>query len=137
MSGSNSGGSVTGTTAGGSVSGSNSGGGVAGHAISVDEMPGHSHPHRIASGNGGGTQHAMRTLWGGSATSTDTSNIGNTGGGQAHNHGFTNPSWSGSFTGTSHGHPFTNPSWSGSGSFSGTAMDFAVQYIDIILCSKN
>jgi hypothetical protein len=32
---------------------------------------------------------------------------------------------------------FTNPTWSGSASFSGTALDFAVQYIDIILCSKN
>ena len=119
------------------MSGSNSGGGVQGHAISVEEMPGHSHAHRVGSGNGGGTQPAMRTLWAGSSTSTDTSNIGNTGGGQEHGHGFTNPSWSGSFTGDSHGHSFNNPSWSGSGSFSGSAMDFAVQYIDIILCSKN
>ena len=35
--------------------------------------------------------------------------------------------------GGSHTHPFTV----GSGSFVGTAQDFAVQYVDVIICSKN
>jgi hypothetical protein len=38
-----------------------------------------------------------------------------------------------------HTHSFTNPSWSGSmsASFSGTAMDFAVQYVDVIIATKD
>jgi len=32
-----------------------------------------------------------------------------------------------------HSHPFT----AGSGSFSGSAQDFAVQYVDVIICSKD
>jgi hypothetical protein len=44
-------------------------------------------------------------------------NTGTQGGGGSHTHGFTNPNWSGTFT--------------------GTALDFAVQYVDIIIASKN
>jgi hypothetical protein len=36
-----------------------------------------------------------------------------------------------------HSHTFTNPSWSGSASFSGASMDFAVEYVDLIIASRN
>jgi hypothetical protein len=60
-----------------------------------------------------------------------------TGGSGSHGHGFTNPSWSGSISLNAHSHTFTNPSWSGSASFSGASMDFAVQYVDLIIASKD
>ena len=121
--------SVSGSNTGGgvSVSGSNTGGSVSDHTLTIAQIPSHSHgvpdgEQNIGSGGGSfdqGDRAPIRYI------STQL-----TGGGGAHNHGFTNPSWSGSAA-------FTNPSWSGSGSFTGTAMDFAVQYIDVILCSKN
>lgn len=47
-------------------------------------------------------------------TSTDSGNTGSTGGGGSHNHSF-----------------------SGSGSFSGTAINLAVQYVDVIIATKD
>ena len=159
VSGSNSGGSVANTTATGSVSGSNSGGSVSGSVsgsnsggsvsnttLIESQIPSHAH--------GGVPNRADRRTTGDQVTdgavkyvfATDISTA-NTGGNGAHNHGFNNPSWSGSWSqGT-----FTNPSWSGSisinahnhsltqptwsGSFSGSSMDFDIQYIDLLLCS--
>jgi hypothetical protein len=50
----------------------------------------------------------------------------NTGSGSSHNHGVTGVS----FTGTSHNH-------TASSSFTGTAINLAVQYVDAIICTKN
>jgi hypothetical protein len=97
-------------TPSGSVSGTNSGGSVAAHALTVEEMPHHSHgTHHHPNGPGTLTGTGLQMTGGGGTDGT--------GGGQAHSHGFTNPSWTGSFT--------------------GIAMDFAVQYIDVIICTKN
>jgi hypothetical protein len=126
VSGSNSGGAVANQTAGGSVSGTNSSGSVSAHTLSTDQIPSHSH--------GGG---ASPTFGGNGPSGAVVGNTGAAGGGGSHTHSFTNPTWSGTFTGTSHGHTFTNPTWSGSASFTGTALDFAVQYVDLIIASKN
>jgi len=153
VSGSNSGGSVTGSVSGsnsggsvtGSVSGSNSGGSVSNTTLTESQIP--SHTHTINNGtlvrrNVPGANFASGGA--GYGEPNDLSNT-STGGGGAHSHGFTNPTWSGSWTQG----VFTNPSWSGSwtqgvftnpswsGSFSGSAMDFAVQYVDLIIASKN
>jgi hypothetical protein len=132
VSGSNSGGSVT-----GSVSGSNSGGGVNETTLSTSQIPSHNHNLQVITSApqgslpGGAPDYPLSYGNNGSFDSTLSHPIQNTGGGGSHGHGFNNPSWSGSWSqGT-----FTNPSWSGSGSFTGTAMDFAVQYIDMIICS--
>lgn len=89
-----------------------SGGAVQGHAISTNEMPSHSH---AASGNGyvitGGGPFAAGSGSGNFNYITDTNN---TGGGQAHTHNFTQPT----------------------ASFSGTSINLAVQYLDIIIASK-
>jgi hypothetical protein len=95
------------------VSGSNSGGSVSSHTLSTSEIPSHTHTHlrKGAAGN---------NVTGGPSPINDgllTDNTGATGGGGAHSHGFTNPSWS--------------------GTFSGSALDFAVQYVDLIIASKN
>ncbi len=102
----------TSRTPSGSVSGSNSGGSVSNTTLSTAQIPNHNHTISAynltnapySGGYGGGNSGLL-----GSYTSTSS------GGDGAHNHGFTNPSWSGSFT--------------------GSAMNFAVQYIDMILCS--
>lgn len=100
----------------GSVSGSNSGGSVGNTTLSTAQIPSHSHPIPVGgvSAPSGGLQGQVGSL------QTFT---GNAGGDGAHNHPFSVPSWSGTF--------------SGSGSFTGTAQDFAVQYVDIIIASKD
>jgi hypothetical protein len=99
----------TSRTPSGSVSGTNSGGSVSAHTLTVSEMPSHSHGiHHHPGGAGTLTGTGLQMTSGGGTDST--------GGSQAHSHGFTNPSWTGSFT--------------------GSAMDFAVQYIDVIICTK-
>ena len=134
VSGSNSGGSVT-----GSVSGSNSGGSVNNTTLSTSEIPSHTHNLQVLTTDPGGSlpggapDYPLSYGNNGTFNSTLSHPIQNTGGGGSHGHGFNNPSWSGSWSqGT-----FTNPSWSGSGSFSGTALDFAVQYVDLIIAAKD
>ena len=104
-------------TTGGSVSGSNSGGSVSNTTLSEAQMPYHQHGTFF---NGADDTNPPRnignmTVWADNAPFSATAYSDYRGSSNAHGHGFTNPSWSGSFT--------------------GTAMDFAVQYIDIILCS--
>ena len=106
----------TSRTPGGSVSGSNSGGSVNNTTLGLNEIPSHNHDGdgfetcRVRGSFGGGYQFGQPA--GSTFFATYTNSRGGSG---SHGHGFNNPSWSGSFT--------------------GTAMDFAVQYIDIILCS--
>ena len=128
VSGSNSGGSVT-----GSVSGSNSGGSVNNTTLSTSEIPSHTHSVYDSftfSGAAGGTRYLGDSN---GSSSLGTPSSGSAGGGGSHGHGFNNPSWSGSVSIDAHNHSFTNPTWSGS--FSGTAINFAVEYVDMILCS--
>lgn len=137
VSGSNSGGSVANTTVTGSVSGSNSGGSVSNTTLTTDQIP--SHLHSSTSGqflldNGGGGSQGFA---GGGTIVGLSPNTTSTGGGNSHGHGFTNPTWSGSVSLNAHNHSFTNPTWSGSASFSGTSMDFDVQFVDLIIASKD
>ena len=150
--------SVGNTTAGGNVSIANAstGGTVNSHTLSTNEMP--SHNHQILGygqrnqwrGSGCGAQGVGnygcgRAQYNGGATNS-------TGGNGGHSHGFTGGSHShnGSLSGTAHNH---NASFTGSahnhnasGSFSGSAhnhsisvgnLDMAVQYVDVIIATKN
>jgi hypothetical protein len=100
--------------------------------LSTPTIPSHSHP--ITSGPGGG----------GVAVSGSTANPGptargttdSTGGGGAHTHPGTggqhaHPA-SGSFTGSQHAHPVSAPA-----TFSGSAINLAVRYLDVITATKN
>jgi hypothetical protein len=88
-----------------------SGGTVGNTTLSTPQIPSHSHPQ--------GCVNSTNAVPAGPATGAITNGVqtdtGAAGGGGAHSH------------------PFSV----GSASFSGSAMDFAVQYVDIIICSKN
>jgi hypothetical protein len=127
------------TTQGGSVSVSlASGGSVSAMTLSTSQIPSHNHdPISVYEGNapttGGGTLYYSRR----SDLPYMPLGTAQTGGSGSHDHGFTNPSYSGSFTGSSHNHTQNAHNHTASSSFSGTAINLAVQYIDVIICSKN
>jgi hypothetical protein len=113
-----------------SVSGSNSGGSVSNTTLSTTEMP--SHTHKVTE-SGGSLQPGSSFVY-----FYDTHSDG--GGGYFQAASFSQTKRAGSAAAGSsgaHGHGFTNPSWSGSASFSGSSMDFAVQYVDLIIASRN
>lgn len=63
-----------------------------------------------------------------------TGSTGNTGGNGGHTH---NVSGSGSFSGSASNHSHNvSASVSGTATFSGTSIDLAVKYVDVILCTK-
>ena len=156
--------SVGNTTAGGNVtiSSVSTSGSVNSHTLSTNEMPSHAHQtYRTGSNSNlsGGTAVAV-----GANTGQGGNRIGPyygaqvfdwplaQGGGGGHSHGFTGSSHShnGSLSGTAHNH---NASFSGSAhnhnanaSFSGSAhnhsisinnLDMQVQYLDVIIASKD
>ena len=96
-------------------SGSNSGGSVSNHTLSEAQMPSHQHATYF---NGADDTNPPRdignmTVWADNAPFSAYAYSDYRGSSNAHAHGFTNPT------------------------FTGTAMDFAVQYIDVIIASKN
>ncbi len=96
-----------------------SGGSVGNTTLTTPEIPSHTH--------GGGVSFSPGTRL---ITGPDTPNPAYTAPGQAAvNAASTGPAGGGG----AHSHPFSV----GSASFSGTALDFAVQYVDLIICSKN
>jgi hypothetical protein len=137
--------SINNTTAGGSVSVSlASGGSVSYYTLSTSEIP--SHTHNVTAWEGVTDSGSQRLFYSRNSDLTYMPLTAEaTGGGGSHNHAFTNPSYSGSFSGSAHNHTASSSSsFSGnsvtptaSSSFSGTAINLAVQYIDIIMCSKN
>ena len=143
--------SVANTTAGGnlSISSVSTGGNVNSHTLSTNEMPSHNHRTYLVGSNNNSQ---------GSTPTTPTSNVntgGNArgpyysktissfplsdGGGGGHSHGFSGSSHShnGTLSGTAHNH---NASFSGSAhnhSITVTNLDMAVQYLDVIIASKD
>lgn len=123
------------TTATGSIT--VSGGTVAATTLATTQIPSHSHtiPANALSSlypTWGATQTAGYGLYSVILIKNTTSGLSTDaqGGGTSHTHTFTAPS--GSFTGTAHSHTV-----SVSSSFTGTAMDFAVQYVDVIIAVKD
>jgi hypothetical protein len=106
-------------TPAGSVSGTNSGGGVSDSGMTTGQLASHAHTEQLMSSTA--TMTATGTRIGGSGSGatnrTATSPTQASGSGEAHGHGFTQPSWSGTFT--------------------GNALDFAVQYVDVIIATKD
>jgi len=118
-------GTVANTTAGGSVSVSLSvGGSVSATTLSTAQIPSHTHTVTLYN-NDGGDYAPIGVAKTGYASSAGTQATGAAGSGGSHTHSFTNPSYSGGFSGTAHNHTFT-----------GTAINLAVKYVDIIIATK-
>ena len=152
--------SVGNTTAGGNVSISSvsTSGNVNSHTLSTSEMPSHTHNHKTTGSRnqwrnaGEGVQASWLNYQNNARAGSSGGATGSAGGGGGHSHGFSGSSHShnGSLSGTAHNH---NASFSGSahnhnasGSFSGSAhnhsisvgnVNMAVQYVDVIIASKN
>ena len=150
--------SIGNTAAGGNVSIGNTstGGNVNSHTLSVNQIPAHSHTNNYlinssrARTNAGGLRGMNQGN--GRVAGNGSWNTSNTGGNGGHSHGFSGSSHNhnASFSGSNHNH---NASFSGSAhshnanaSFSGSAhnhsisvgnLDMAVQYVDVIIASKN
>lgn len=158
--------SIANATQGGSVSVTlASGGSVSGLTLATSQMPSHSHSWAAFTAWCGSGPHARVFSANNNEAgySGDYVSVGSAGGDGSHSHGFTNPSYSGSFTGSAHNHTATSTftgsahnhtatstftgsshnhtqdahNHTASSSFSGTAINLAVQYIDVIICSKN
>ena len=104
-------------TPGGTLSGTNISGAVTATTLLQGEIPSHLHGitgQQIAiSFNSGGSEMSV----GGANSNLTRNSNSNTPAGGSHTHGFTQPTWSGNFV--------------------GAAMDFAVQYVDVIFASKD
>jgi hypothetical protein len=129
------------TTAGGSVTITAVAGSAGATTLSTPQMPSHTHtiPGNIV--NGGGTGGVPK---GAPATTTATSTTDATGGGGSHTHPFSFSSGSGSFTGTAHSHTQdahnhtqNAHNHTASSTFTGNAINLAVQYIDVIRATKD
>jgi len=121
------------TTAGGSVSTSVSGS-VSGTTLSTGEMP--SHAHSISNMSTAGVPNgAFNTAW----VAAGTYGTNAEGGSGSHSHGWSG-SGSSSFTGTAHTHTQNSHNHTQDAhnhSFTGTAINLAVQYVDVIVATKD
>ena len=146
--------SVANTTAGGNVSISSvsTSGNVNSHTLSTNEMPAHAHRtyfgpdnnvNPVNQGNVAGVNRVNinngGNAWGPFYSKTVQYFPLQEGGGGGHSHGFSGSSHShnGSLSGTAHNH---NASFSGSAhnhNVSVSNLDMAVQYIDVIVASKD
>jgi hypothetical protein len=104
--------------------------------LTTPQIPSHTHPYTSSNGSasGGGDGGAGR----------DAAVTGATGGGGSHTHPFSFSSGSGTFTGNavtalqnSHNHTQDSHNHTASSSFTGNAINLAVQYIDVIRATKD
>ena len=121
---------VANTTATGTLSG----GSVGNTTLTTSQMPSHTHTM-----NNVGSCGESYGSFGQGVPNAATATTNATGGGGSHNHSFTAPT----FSGTAHNHTLSgSPTISGapsvtSATFSGSAINLAVQYVDVIIATKN
>ena len=126
-------GTIANTTATGSISTSTSvslsaSGSVSATTLAESQIP--SHVHSVPGNTSNSSGSPFRILSNTNSVTNVTNNTNATGGSGSHTHGFTDPSYSASssssFTGTAHNHTFT-----------GTAINLAVKYLDVITATKD
>ena len=96
-----------------------SGGSVGAYTLATTDIPSHTHSGGLSFGNSAQYAQTNNNL-------PQSTNTGSTGGGGSHSHSFSAPTGS-----------FTFSSGTASSSFTGTAINLAVQYIDVIVCTKD
>ena len=147
---------VANTSAGGNltIDSATTGGTVDSHTLSTNEIP--SHTHDLTRNLSGYNQHSRVAQYPGWFLSNNQkgywdNTTGNyrensflartqaTGGGGGHSHGFTGGSHNhnGSLSGTAHTHNATFTGTAHNHSISVTNLDMAVQYLDVIIASKD
>jgi hypothetical protein len=123
-------------SAGGSVSLS-VGGSVGSTTLALSQIPSHNHATGTPNGCNSGTYGNYSYVTGYPCTlNAGGAVVFPNGGGGSHTHSFSNPSYSFSnpsysFGGTAHTHTIASQT------FTGSAINLAVQYIDVIICTKN
>jgi hypothetical protein len=125
------------------ATGSLSGGAVGSTTLSLSQIPSHNHSYNRGTtdqdGFPPGTVGNYSIQVSGQTAPTSPTGVAAEGGGGSHNHSFTQPT----FSGTAHNHSLTgSPTISGapsvtSSTFSGNAINLAVQYVDLIIASKD
>ena len=105
-----------------------SGGSVGATTLSTSQIPSHAHDYttRTIAGEPSTNSNISRAYTNSTPQTYSAPSIGSTGGGASHDHSFTAPSGS-----------FTFSSGTASSSFTGTAINLAVQYVDAIIATKN
>jgi hypothetical protein len=155
------GGSVGQQAGGGTIGNTAAGGSVGNHTLQQSQIASHTHQINIyPTGPGAdpvGPSIEANNI-GGPASTVNTASRGGDGAhnhpfsGDQHNHPFTGAQHNHPFSGSPHNHPFTgaqhNHPFSGSPHnhtftgaqhnhpFTGTSQDFAVAYVDVIICAK-
>lgn len=120
-------GTVANGTAGGTVANGTAGGTVANTTLSTSMSASHTHTYTLRFGTyTGGGYPGFDGSGDRLVDAAATTGASDGGGGGAHGHGFTGAAHNHGFTGAAHGHGFT-----------GTAIDLAVQYVDVIICTKD
>jgi len=113
--------------------------------LSTPQIPSHSHPISAISPASEASPRTGLTYANLNDANPASTNTGNAGGGGSHSHPgsggqHAHPA-SGTFTGTQHSHPFSGGQHahpvSAPASFSGTAINLAVKYVDVIRASKD
>ena len=106
------------------------------HTLTQSEMPSHNHEFQngfFAENNGNrfsGVQGSNNGNDNDNRAFTRGDNTNNAGSTNSHSHGLSQSSHNHGLSQSDHSHGI-------SASFSGNAMDFAVQYVDVIICSRN
>jgi hypothetical protein len=125
------------TTAGGSVSINTSGLSAGATTLTTAQMPSHKHDlNKYYRANIFYPVDYGSIANGESTSAVNSDAIANTGGGGSHSHSISG-SATGTFTGTAHSHTQDAHNHTASSSFTGTAINLAVSYVDLIIASKN
>ena len=98
--------------------------------LTLAQIPAHGHSYQI-----NGLSSRTPGSDGLVVQSTDVPNTGQAGSSQSHNHAETNPNHPHPVTNPNHPHGVTDPQHNHT--FTGTAQDFAVLYVDVIFASKD
>jgi trimeric autotransporter adhesin len=130
------------TTAGGSVTITAVAGSAGATTLSTPQIP--SHSHGVPSGGNAGSVDRGYQFKSGGGTNQAAQTTDAAGGGGSHTHPFSFSSGSGSFTGTAHSHTQdahnhtqNAHNHTASSTFTGNAINLAVQYIDVIRATKD
>jgi hypothetical protein len=125
------------TTAGGSLSINTSGLSAGATTLTTAQMPSHKHDlNKYYRANIFYPVDYGSIANGESTSAVNSDAIANTGGGGSHSHSISG-SATGTFTGTAHSHTQDAHNHTASSSFTGTAINLAVKYVDVIRATKD